>query len=445
MTILLFSPTHGFSTYTHRARQRVESSQFQNHFRITADMESLPPELVHPILETCIIDDVFNLRLVSRSFLAWIDYYLSTVAYQIARNTFPKARLILRPTHEGVYDLAWLRTLVPRRLASIVLDKDARRPDDPTNTMRYRIPSEDGSGDLLRKRVSGAWCLIKRIGTIYKDVYALPLDAGASLSDREEMVYERVLFMIKSLEPHECEAFFILAYVLLSAFHDENCRLRRWRYYLENSQYKASDGFCFFDCRARHPPSPKSELGAESTGEVSDHPRHPDHGNSWIWSWIFREGADAFWKQWGLGALRLEPENYVALKLQDAWSQRSEAQVHIERETSARIWCALMERSKARDPQSLTSPSYNSLMNPSNDIFVNMLSYVYFKREQGIPKMNTDLHEWYLWQDGKISIDETLSNLTLTEGRGRETRRYYSSPDSIPDVPYIVSFKTFHT
>ncbi|KAI0596401.1 hypothetical protein F4775DRAFT_564409 [Biscogniauxia sp. FL1348] len=411
------------------------------------EISDLPPELVCPILETLIIDDIFSLRSVSRSFLAWIDCYIPAVAYSVARNTFPKARLLLRPTREGVYDFAWLRALIPRRLASIALDKDAMRAYNPTNSMRYRIPAEDDTGDLLRERVSGAWCLLRRIGSVYQDVYAVPLNPGVTISNREDMVYERALLMVKSLEPHECEAFFILAYVLLSAFHDENCRLRRWRYYLSNSAYKDSDGFCFFDCRARHVLRQKSGSELKSIGDASEHVRHPDHGNSWIWSWLFREGANAFWKQWGLGTMRPEAKNYVALRLQDSWSRRSEGQVHIERETSARIWYALMARSKPHDPQLLPLPlAYNSLTNPSNDILSNTLHDVYLRRaDKGPNTIGKTMIEWYLWQEGKIDIDEKLSERRLSQERDTYLRSNSIKPDSLQDVPYIVSFKTSHS
>jgi hypothetical protein len=135
-------------------------------------MEQLPTELIEPIFSQVAIDDLLSLRLVCQSFRVIIDSRINTLAPQIARNTFPKARLLLRPPPDFKYDLKWLKGLIPKRLASIIVDR--HRKEHLEFGLVLGIPAEEVFGDELRAKVENGWRVYKRLSKISRAVYALP-------------------------------------------------------------------------------------------------------------------------------------------------------------------------------------------------------------------------------------------------------------------------------
>ncbi|KAI0124755.1 hypothetical protein BJ170DRAFT_475346 [Xylariales sp. AK1849] len=434
----------------------------------------LPVELAYQVLEELIIDDVFSLRLVCRSFHAFVHALVDEVAYKIARNTFPKARLLLMPNDDGVYDFAWLRTLMPHRLAAIALDHNSKRPYDKRPSHISRIQAEDDFGDSLRKELSGAWCLLQRIGEIYEKVYDLPLEdvsrvqtstpwqipsgdydrsVVATVSAREARVYEEVLLMVRSLSPQQCQAFFMLAYVVFASFDSQRCP--EWRWKLREGTYQEGDPLHFFDCREAYSNKRTARLYGHRRcfdrgsrymiqSNVSEKTRHPDQGNSWICWWFFREGAASFWKQWGLGALRPAEDGlrgYSSQRMQELWAQRSEGQACVERESAGCIWYALMARSKAApDKQEPLTPldGYDSLLNPWNESFPVINKMYTLRKESKHPSADKTMIAWYLWQKGTLGLKDNFEVADWLSQEEIEELHDKFKFDSVADVPYLI-------
>jgi hypothetical protein len=135
-------------------------------------MERLPTELIELIFHGVTIDELLCLRLVCQNFRAIIDRRINALAPQVARNTFPKARLLLRPPPNRKYDLRWLKGLIPKRLASIIVDR--QRDKHQRHQPRIGLPAEEIFGDELRGKVENGWRVYKRLSNISKAVYALP-------------------------------------------------------------------------------------------------------------------------------------------------------------------------------------------------------------------------------------------------------------------------------
>ncbi|KAI1496977.1 hypothetical protein F5X99DRAFT_44494 [Biscogniauxia marginata] len=439
-------------------------------------LDDLPPELACQILENLSICDVFTARSVSRSFLSFVDRHVEMVAYGLARRNFPNARLLLRPTREdGVYDIAWLRALVPRRLAAIALDKHRVHRHHAATSYTLYIPAEDDFGDELRARLAGAWCVLQRIGDAYRAVYALSKqqeeDEGetipATFEAREALVYERVLALIERLEPNRCEAFCLLAYLLLSAFEDKSLpEYTSWRQYLTFHVAQEGEPSYFLDCRPRlkavRQPPRRSVLSLGGGGEprfkdVVVDSRHPDRGNTWVWSFLFREGAEAFRWQWiggGGGESDLAAaEGHVAKKMAWQWCARSPERIHAERECASRIWYALVMRSRAASTpgkpqqQQLTQltppPDYNSLKNPPNDYaFPAIDRWLLLRRRARAEAPSKTMLEWHLWQEGLLDINAECGVFedwkTKEEAAELFDNNYVT--DSLRDVPYRVRF-----
>ncbi|KAI0599069.1 hypothetical protein F4775DRAFT_600493 [Biscogniauxia sp. FL1348] len=415
-------------------------------------LNDLPAELTCQILESLSIDDIFNARLVNRWLVSVIDSNIKTIAYRIARQDFPRARLLLRPTREGgAYDLAWLRTLIPRRLASIVLDKHRVNRQHSTTSYVLYIPAEDDFGDELRGRLAAAWCLLKRINDIYSAVYALPPSAAPTLAAREDLVYARALALVEGLEPQQCESFCLLAYLLLSAFDDRDTAPDTWRRHLTFHAAQPGEPRRFLDCRprlrccARPTPSPLflfSRTPSPSKTVVADS-RHPDRGNAWIWAFLFRHGAHAFHRQW---IRRGAPPDHVANRLRALWAARATPQIAAERDTAARVWYALVARSRGR--AAAPPPNYEPLRNPPNDYaFPAIDRWLRLRRQLRHGSPSKSMLAWYLWQLGRVGIDGVVEDggdwgvpldrvALLLENREEEEM------DPLSEVPYGVSFSS---
>ncbi|KAI1489519.1 hypothetical protein F5X96DRAFT_610378 [Biscogniauxia mediterranea] len=421
-------------------------------------LDDLPVELTCQILESLSIDDIFNARLVNRRLLSVVDSNIKTMAYRIARQDFPRARLLLRPTHEGgAYDLAWLRTLIPRRLASIVLDKHrVERLHSSTSYVLY-IPAEDDFGDELRARLAAAWCLLKRINDIYSAVYALPPSAAPTTpAAREDLVYARALRLVDSLEPLQCESFCLLAYLLLSAFEDRDLAPETWRRHLTFHVAQEGEPCRFLDCRPRlravretpsllfaalRRPRPNKVVVADA--------RHPDRGNAWVWAFLFREGATAFHRQW-IGAGR---PGHVAARMLALWADADAepARRAADRETASRVWCALVARSRA--PLAEQQP-YDSLRNPHNDLaFPAIDRWLRLRRRERrgpTPTPSKSMLAWYLWQRGRAGFDEAAAVVEQGDDAhwgiaGEEAALALDNRDDtdpLSDVPYAVTFRS---
>ncbi|KAI1638395.1 hypothetical protein F4809DRAFT_659952 [Biscogniauxia mediterranea] len=421
-------------------------------------LNDLPAELTCQILENLSIDDIFNARLVNRRLLSVVDSNIKTMAYRIARQDFPRARLLLRRTHEGgAYDLAWLRTLIPRRLASIVLDKHRVKRNHSTTSYVLYIPAEDDFGDELRARLAAAWCLLKRINDIYSAVYALPPSAAApTLAAREDLVYARALRLVDGLEPQQCESFCLLAYLLLSAFEDQDLAPETWRRYLTFHVGQEGQPCRFLDCRprlrsVRETPPLFALRRRRPSGfkEVVADARHPDRGNAWVWAFLFREGAHAFHDQW----IGRRAADHVAARMLALWAERPPARRAAERETASRVWYALVARSRGRAAPLAPPPGehYDSLRNPHNDhAFPAIDGWLRLRRrERRAPNPSKSMLAWYLWQQGRAGIDEAAAVVGRGDAHWGVAREQVADllenrddTDPLADVPYAVPFRS---
>jgi hypothetical protein len=168
-------------------------------------MKQLPVEIIELVFRHTVIDDLLSLRLVCHSFRTIIDARIESLGKQVARNTFPKARLLLRPSPNGICDFKWLKSLIPKRLAAIIVDKHRNR-----NRNRNRnygvvtgIPAEEVFGDELRSKVENGWRVFKRLSNISKTVYTMPeneLPPIESEIDFEEYSARKLADILKDLK-----------------------------------------------------------------------------------------------------------------------------------------------------------------------------------------------------------------------------------------------------
>ncbi|KAI5923920.1 hypothetical protein F4810DRAFT_154087 [Camillea tinctor] len=316
-----------------------------------SELNDFPAEISSQILGNLHIDDIFRARLVSRSFRAFVDQHIDLVAYQIARQDFPHARLLLDQPPGSKYDLPWLRTLIPRRLAAIVLDKHRIHRQHSASSYVLHIPAEDDYGDEPRARLTRAWCLLKRINDIHH------LAAQPATRERPDYqpldlptVHARALELVKSLTPDQCKNFALLAYLVLSAFVDADIDAGDWRRHLTFTVAGQDEPVRFLDCAPRLQAVNESRghfgfarapaEGARKTVAVNS--RHPDRGNSWVCAFLLREGADAFHRQWIVGAggenygNESKEREYVADRLIEQWGLRTPKEIHKERECASR-------------------------------------------------------------------------------------------------------------
>ncbi|KAH8664641.1 hypothetical protein BX600DRAFT_464783 [Xylariales sp. PMI_506] len=464
----------------------------------TMGFSDLPVELLQLILQHVVIDDVFALRLTSVRLCLLLDASLETICFQVARNTFPRARLLFRKPAAGRYDFKWLKSLIPARLAAVVLDKDTCLPWRNPLSSRSRpgqdiyidgLPAESDAADEVRSRVANGWRVMQLISNIYRDVYRLSGVDGpdcdlpwrelhslvdiygisrSETSRREHEVYTRAICLVDRLQPSDCMDFLLLFHPLVDAFRCTGLEECRYNWHWIDSRQILTRPY-FFDCKTRPASSYHQfrQLGAE--GRIVDDScsyRHLDKGNAWLTSFILREGPSLFWEQWQRRPMTtayqpredtprhrwLKPPSisdhdahWIRDRIRNAWNKKTQPQAHIERECSSRIWFALYQR--AHELPTAPPSDYDSLRNPMNNHrdIVAILEHAYSHRSryQNVYKISESEWDWHEWQQGRIAIDghagfdhTRLSRYIHLAHNAAQP--YYAHFDSLGDINYYI-------
>jgi hypothetical protein len=155
--------------------------------------DELPEDILILIFCQCHIDELLNLRLTNRTIRDIISEYIATIAPSVARATFPRSGLLLAPLDDpSLYTITWLKGLIPRHLACILVDR--HRFIHGMTEQRYGIAAENAEGDGLRARVANGWRILKRLSKISQEVYHL--DTKAILKSAPDSAWKDPLKLV---------------------------------------------------------------------------------------------------------------------------------------------------------------------------------------------------------------------------------------------------------
>lgn len=141
-------------------------------------IRKLPTELLIPIFQYVLLQDLLALRVTCRRFCQVIATHSSIICPEVANNQFPRARFLLQVRQDRPRNLSWLQSLVPKYLAAVAV---GRYPEVENNGLYpishpQGISPESEIGDLIRRRVDIGFCIWKKLSDISKGVYALPVE-----------------------------------------------------------------------------------------------------------------------------------------------------------------------------------------------------------------------------------------------------------------------------
>lgn len=319
--------------------------------------DSLPEDILILIFSQCRIDELFALRLANSNIRAVISEYMTTIAPAVARSTFPLNELLLAPREDSTaYTLDWLKGLISRQLAAILVDR--HRFSHEWAGQRYGIPAEDPYGDALRARVANGWCVLRRLSKISEDVYRLHaksvLKSTTDLAwkvlhpsrfefevfkQREDLILDRRMEYIKNLDCEMAKDYKLMFMLLSSAFRTSISN------YGDDYKPWVFDWGCGIDGQ-----------------------RLLRRGNSWLTYFVLHEGPDLFWNQWWamdpelpttknyirdrsieawFGESKITPEEFIAQFLPKEWNDVNEKWHDIQRDYAFKIQKALEERASS--------------------------------------------------------------------------------------------------
>jgi hypothetical protein len=340
----------------------------------------LPDDILIAIIQQTALPTLLALRRCSKSLDDLINEYILSIAQPVARNTFLETtpRVLEYEPESGRRDLQWLLQLIPEYLATVIVDRLVVTLLG--TSANWGIPATDDIGDRLRVRVADGLRVMMQLSYISKEVYAMPAKEVEKLattmsgrSKKPEGLKPRSLswslsridgfppvdrvpqepgllqraktkftvltshgatakahklikkreYIIKARRVSYLQSIWItrptnftLAYVLLwPAFHmNHNPRLGIMSYFDRSMRGKGKD---YFDWGT---PCYRNLL----------------HGDSWVTRWILHEGPLVFWHQW---CPRISYDDdrsaYIRDLLLEAWENRDEKQIEIERDAIA--------------------------------------------------------------------------------------------------------------
>ncbi|KAF2261400.1 hypothetical protein CC78DRAFT_357034 [Lojkania enalia] len=319
--------------------------------------DELPEDVLILICCHCRIDELLNLRLTNLRTRRLITEYIATIAPSSARSTFPTSDLLLtRPESPSQYTVPWLKSLIPRHLAAILVDRHRFAHDFAEQ--RYGIPAEDPYGDALRARIANGWCVLRRLSNISQEIYGLRARCVLkSTTDRawkfvhpsrfkfevfrqrEELILTKRLEYIKGLSDEMVKDYKLMFMLLSSAFRTSISNY--------GDDYKP----WIFD------------WGCGIDGQ-----RLLRRGNSWLTWFVLYEGPDLFWNQWWslcpdrpqtknhirdrsieawFGKSKITSEDFISQFLPKEWNDVNEKWHGIQRDNAFKIQKALDERAMA--------------------------------------------------------------------------------------------------
>jgi hypothetical protein len=328
----------------------------------------LPDDILCVIFQQTDLSTLFALQLVCKPVHDFIRVYISSIAPAVASNTFldTAPALLQRPPR---YDLQWLAGLIPRYLATVIIDRYGLHSDDEEQTSR-RIPATVKAGEKFRERVANGFHVMMKLSLISKKIYSTPRDmVAAELRNSKEAQRKHSVSWsntkLGSITTKTRESAPLRP--LLSQYHyaprikpkteqKENSKhiktlekfeavilQRRKDYLLSVPQEDIEDFRLMF-------PVFTACFRANQDGTPYPHPFKPDFfdwgggcdsrghrvnsGDSWVNWFILHEGPLVFWKQWCPPKLYSDDrKSLIRNLLLKYWDERGYRQ--IEAETNA--------------------------------------------------------------------------------------------------------------
>jgi hypothetical protein len=160
----------------HIALHELAFSQPQSANMKTLDL--LPDELLVLICQHLTLQSLFNFRLTHPHFATLVIEHGSSIAQPVAQTTFPDATILLHTRPDEKRDFAWLKCLVPKYLATVLVDRFMLSSERVFMEPSW-IPAESEIGDNLRARVENGWKVIQSLGYLIRDE-----DLNASLPSK---------------------------------------------------------------------------------------------------------------------------------------------------------------------------------------------------------------------------------------------------------------------
>ncbi|KAL1613276.1 hypothetical protein SLS60_001508 [Paraconiothyrium brasiliense] len=294
-----------------------------------------PTELQILIFQHVTLIDLFSLRFVSRQISELIGSHINAIAPSIASKVFSQAKRMLRVAPEEPLDFAWLKSLVPKYLAAVMLDRFVLATHYPGRTRC--IPAESDFGDGLREGLVKGIRVWKDLANISKDIYALPNEvvfsktsgknilrfltspvtqmAKSATEHRENLILQRRIEYLQQKTPGDLGYFKIAMFLVHSAFRTKHDKVISGT----ERMYDGPDHFDWFVKEWRSDPQN----------------RVLEEGNSWANWAILHEGPWLFYQQWS-------PENstspHIARgKMLSMWREQGPEDAKIRRNAVIRL------------------------------------------------------------------------------------------------------------
>lgn len=303
---------------------------------VSREMLFLPDELLLAIFRQLPVPDVFQLALTNRRLADIAQRYGKSIAPCAVRNSFPDASLLIR-ADVATQDFEWLKSLVPRYLATVLIDRFRLRSPHMFHD-DYGIPAEDEDGEKLRGAVAQGLCILSRLSVISKEGYKLPENDVPRQPFRE-----RARRFLKYREPRDSRS------RALDLLHrrENMIRARRLQYLetLDNQSvqnYRLMFAFLIQPFLTNYDPptaflvtcfrsGAREPHGPDSFDWDGDDGKRLYRADSWVNWYIFHEGPLLFWKQW----YYCNDKTLIRDRALDAWNTRTSEQISIERESIA--------------------------------------------------------------------------------------------------------------
>lgn len=236
---------------------------------------ALPAELLIIVCKNLTIPAIFNLRIVHPHLNSLIINKSTSISGNVAYNTFQDADLLLRTPANQQKDFEWLKSLIFKYNAAVLVDRFRIGSDRVFMEPRW-IPAESKFGNALRERVENGWRVIRQIGvalggaevilpkpgrkTQTKTGLSLTnrirqtilLQGKTNFSERERSVYESHIFVnnyLETLSLKAVEDYQITFNLLLLALRTEHdplpVHLRSLRGKFRNAKAPAEFDFDF--------------------------------------------------------------------------------------------------------------------------------------------------------------------------------------------------------
>jgi F-box domain len=346
----------------------------------------LPDDILCAILQETDLSDLFILQLVCKPIDGLIRFYIPSIAPAVAKNTFLNTTplLLQRPQK---YDTRWLAGLIPRYLATLIIDRHGLSAEGSALPMHmdqpksWRIPATETAGEKLRGRVANGFDVMMKLSVISKDVYRSSRDSISNelrnmKNTRRKNSVQWASLKLGSVKSKAFES--VPLRPLLSQHHyaprrkpksekKENLKHiqairqneaiilhRRKEYLLSIPQADIEDFRLMFTvftaCLLRnqdgtpYPHAFKPDF-FDWGGNCDSRGHRVDSGESWVNWFILHEGPLVFWRQWCPPTIYDDDRSRsVRTLLLKSWDERGYKQ--IEAETNAAQSIELFLRSK---------------------------------------------------------------------------------------------------